>query len=62
MYEKAIFTTRKRKVSHQNMIFFNELDFNNHKYQQNGTVIEENHKGKFLFIIRESVSFGKNHQ
>ena len=39
--------------------FVNILDFNHQKYQTNGTVGDENYKGKLLFPMGDLVAFGK---
>ena len=59
---------RNRLYFHENFFywsmtdFFNTLELNYHKYQSNGTVIEENYKGRILFIIQGFFSFGIDRQ
>ena len=52
-------TSIKNNLFNQRMFdFVNKLEFSDHKYRNNGTVIYENYKGKFLFIIKDFVLFG----
>ena len=54
----AVVTARKKRF-HTHMIeFMNRLYLNSRKYQTNGTVIDEYYKRKFVFHIKEFVSFG----
>ena len=44
---------------HQCMVdFFNKLKFNDHKYQTNVTVRDENYEGKLLSPMKDFVLFG----
>ena len=42
--------------------FVNKLEFGDQNVQTNGNVIYENHKGEFLFPMKEFVSFGTDRQ
>ena len=37
--------------------FVNKIEFNDQKCQINGTVIDNNYKGEFLFAMKEFVTF-----
>ena len=39
--------------------FLNKLELSDQKYHSNGKGIAENYKGKFLFPMKDFVSFGK---
>ena len=63
IYFETVVPTTKGNLFHQHMIeFVNKLDFNYRKYQTNGTSREESYKDKFLFPMKEFVSFGKDSQ
>ena len=42
--------------------FINKLELNDKKYQTNGTVRDKNYKRKFLFTLKNLVSFGTDRQ
>ena len=42
--------------------FMNKLEFIHQKYQTNVNGRDENYNGKFLFPMKEFVSFGTDHQ
>ena len=63
IYFKAIFTSTKNNFFHQHMIdFLNRLEFSDQKYQTNETVRYKNYKDRFLFPIKDFVSFGTDLQ
>ena len=41
---------------------FSKIEFNDNKYKTDGTVRDENYKGRLLFPMKESVSFGTDSQ
>ena len=44
------------------MDFVNKLDFSDQKHQTNGNLRYEHCKRNFLFPMKDSFSFGKDHQ
>ena len=44
------------------MNFVNKLELSDQKYQNNGNLRDENFKGKFLYPMKDFVSFGTYHQ
>ena len=44
------------------MDIVNEIELIDQKHQTNGNIRDENYKGKFLFTIKDFVSFGTDHQ
>ena len=42
--------------------FVNKLEFNDQKYQSNGSVRDDNYRIKLLFTIEKLVSFGTDRQ
>ena len=63
IYFEAVVPTRKNNLFHQLMIgFVNLWELNYHKYQTNGTVRDENYNGKFVFPMKDFMSFGKYSQ
>ena len=60
---EAINTSIKTNLFHQHMMnSVNKLYLSNQKYQTNGNLRDENYNGKFLFTIKDFVSFGTYHQ
>ena len=63
IYFVAVIPTTKDNFFRHIMIgFVDILEFNDHKYPTNGTLIWDNYKGKFLFTMKVPVSFGKYFQ
>ena len=65
--DKTVYLSRicsiKKNLFHQPMVdLANKLDLSEQKDQTNGIVRDENYKGKFLFTMKDFVSFGRNHQ
>ena len=42
--------------------FFNKIEFDDQRYGTNETLGDDNYKGKFLFLIKESVSLWTDRQ
>ena len=50
----------KKNFFHQSMVdFVNKLELSDQEYQTNGTVRDENYKGKLLFPMKDFLTFGK---
>ena len=50
---EAIIASIKNNIFHQRMVgFFNKLELSYQKYQTNGTLRDDNYKGKLLFPMK----------
>ena len=59
----AIIPSIGKNLFHQHMMnFVNKLELSDQKYELNGNLRDENYKERFLFPIKDFVSFGTDCQ
>ena len=61
-FESIIPSIKKNLFLQSLMDFVNKLYLSDQKYHTNGNIEDENYKGKFLFTMKDFVSFGTYHR
>ena len=63
IYFEYLLPSNKKYFFHQHMVdFLIKIELSDQKYQNNGSVRDENYKGNLLFSMKYFVSFGTDRQ